>query len=244
VTATEAHDPVIWHDVECGGFEADLPIWEELATKVDPILELGCGSGRVGLHLAQRGHEVWGIDKDPALIAELRERAGSAGLEIHAVLADAAGFDLDRQFGLIAAPMQLIQLLPDREARLRCLGAIAAHLAPGGRAALAIVESSETGIPPSPPLPDVREREGWVYSSMPLGIVREDDALLIERLRQSVDPDGHLDESRDTVRLCVLAATQLEQEADDAGMRPAGHLQVGPTDAHVGSTVVLLEGGG
>jgi SAM-dependent methyltransferase len=236
-----ARDSVIWNEVECGGFEADLPLWGEMAAKGDPILELGCGGGRVALHLARRGHEVWGIDSDRALIAELRDRAGNEGLAVHTAHADATEFALDQRFALILAPMQLIQLLPDDESRGRCLRAIAAHLAPGGMAALAIVESGASGISPSPPLPDVRERDGWVYSSMPLGVIREDDALLVERLRQSVDPDGHLEETRDAVRLQLLSAAQLEDEGKSAGLRPAGRRQIDPTGAHVGSTVVRLE---
>ena len=37
---------VIWHDTECGGYAADLPLWEEMADHaVGPILDLGCGTG-------------------------------------------------------------------------------------------------------------------------------------------------------------------------------------------------------
>ena len=75
---------------------------------------------------------------------------------------------------------------------------------------------------------------------MPLGVIREDDALLVERLRQSVDPDGHLEETRNAVRLQLLSAARLEDDGKSAGLRPAGRRQIDPTDAHVSSTVVLL----
>ena len=66
----------VWHDVECGGYTADLAAWEELADRVDgPVLELGCGTGRVALHLARRGGEVWAVDADPSLLDALRARA-------------------------------------------------------------------------------------------------------------------------------------------------------------------------
>ena len=47
----------------------DLPFWNKLANEMgDPILELGCGTGRLLLPLIQAGHEVVGIDKSyPAL---------------------------------------------------------------------------------------------------------------------------------------------------------------------------------
>jgi SAM-dependent methyltransferase len=241
-TRNEDRRTVVWHDVECGAYEADLPLWEELAEATDgPALELGCGTGRVALHLTRRGHTVVGIDSDADLIAELRERAAAEGLTIGAEQADAAGFSLDENFGLIVAPMQLIQLLPGADSRRECLMAAAAHLAPHGVIALAIVETEMTSVPPSPLLPDVRERDGWVYSSMPLGAIREGDSLLVERLRQTVDPDGHLEDSNDAVRIQMLTAAELEEEGRSAGLSPAGRRRVEPTDAHVGSTVVLLE---
>ncbi|MEK6251154.1 MAG: class I SAM-dependent methyltransferase [Actinomycetota bacterium] len=240
-TRNEERGTVVWHDAECGAYTADLPLWEELAEAADgPVLELGCGTGRVALHLARRGHTVVGIDSDAELVAELRERAAGEGLTVGVEQADAAAFSLDERFGLIVAPMQLVQLLPGADSRRECLSAAADHLASGGCLALAIVAEAQTGIPPSPALPDVRERDGWVYSSMPLGVIREGDSLLVERLRQTVDPDGHLEESHNAVRLRMLSTASVEREGRAAGLTPAGCRRIYATDAHVGSTVVLL----
>jgi SAM-dependent methyltransferase len=234
---------VIWHDVECGAFDADLPLWAELAqASTGPLLELGCGSGRVALHLARLGHRVTAIDSDPALVDALRARAAEEGLEVAARAADAADFELEASFALILAPMQLIQLLDGAGARAACLRACASHMASGACLALAIVEGVPTGVPPSPLLPDVREHEGWVYSSLPLVARHEGAALLVERLRQVVDPEGHLTETRDTVRLQTLSAGRLEEEARSVGLRPIDRRWIEPTSSHVGSTVVVLEG--
>jgi SAM-dependent methyltransferase len=240
-TGNEQDEAVIWHDVECGAYEADLPVWSELAAESGPVLELGCGTGRVALWLAGRGVAMTGLDREPALLEALRARSGEAGLQVRAELGDAADFDLGERFGLVLAPMQLIQLLEGTAARTACLRAIATHLAPGGRAALAIVEGLPGGSPSSPPLPDVRELGGFVYSSLPLGALHEGDSLLVGRLRQVVDPAGTLTESRDDLRLALVGADSLEQEARTAGLRPAGRLQIEATASHVGSTVVLLE---
>ena len=59
-----------------------------------PVLELGCGTGRVALHLARRGHRVTGIDSDAALVGELRQRASAEALPVRAEQADAATFSL------------------------------------------------------------------------------------------------------------------------------------------------------
>ena len=108
-SSERAMEADVWHDVECGAYEADLGLWEELADVAGgAILDLGCGTGRVALHLARRGHRVVGLDADDALLAALEERA--AGLPVGVELGDARGFDLGSEFGLVLAPMQLLQL--------------------------------------------------------------------------------------------------------------------------------------
>jgi SAM-dependent methyltransferase len=247
VSGLEAlQDPVVWHDVECGSYAADLALWEELSDAAGgPILELGCGTGRVALHLARRGYRVTAIDSDAALVGALRQRA--EGLPVRAEQDNAATFSLAERFALILAPMQLIQLLP-HQASAECLRAAVAHLQPGGVLALAIVEETHTGpgarigAPPLPPVPDVRELDGWVYSSLPLDAFEEGDSLVVERLRQTVAPDGQLEESQSAVRLRMLSASSLEKEGQAAGLRRAGRRDIKATENHVGSTAVLMEG--
>lgn len=229
----------IWHDVECGAYSADLGLWEELADRTGgPVLDVGCGTGRVALHLARRGHRVLGLDHDAELLSALAERTD--GLPAEAELADAAAFALGARFGLALAPMQLLQLLdPTRMAG--CLRCMASHLRPDGLAAAAIVADPPPTDAGAPPLPDAREIDGWVYSSLPLESRIEDDAILVRRLRQSVSPRGELSEEVDELRLNRLDAATVEREAEAAGLRPAGRRQVAATAEHVGSTVVLLE---
>ncbi len=229
---------VVWHDVECGAYTADLPLWEELASEAaGGILDLGCGTGRVALHLAKRGHSVTGLDLDAELVAAFNERASGSA---HAVAGDARDFDLEGDFGLMLAPMQLLQLFDGADERVACLRCVAAHLATDGRAAFAIVESMPEVVEDAYPLPDTREVNGWVYSSLPLGARRDAGAIAVSRLRQTVSPTGELSEDVDEVRLLLLSAEDLEAEARTAGLRPAGQHAIDATDDHVGSTVVLL----
>lgn len=233
---------VVWHDVECGGYAADLELWEELAAEADgPVLELGSGTGRVALHLARRGHRVLGLDLDASLVAAANERRGD--LPATAAVGDAREFALNREFGLVLAPMQLLQLLAGPGERIACLAAAAAHLRPGGVAALAIVEDvlGGTNGGGGDVLPDAREVDGWVYSSLPLETVVGDEEIVVRRLRQTVSPRGELSDDVDEIRLRVLSADAVEREGRSAGLRPAGRREIPPTDAHVGSTVVLLE---
>jgi SAM-dependent methyltransferase len=234
---------VVWHEVECGAYTADLPLWEELADQTDePIMELGCGAGRVTLHLAQRqAHLVIGVDWDSDLVSAVWERSGK--LPGDAEVADVRSFELATKFSLVIAPMQLIQLLSDRQDRVDCLSCVIDSMLPGGRAAFAIVEEMPI-FPPgttAPPLPDVRQIEGWIYSSLPLEPVAGPDSILIRRLRQTVDPDGKMREETNEIELAVLPAATLEEEGRSVGLRPLGRREIPPTEAHVGSTVVLFE---
>jgi SAM-dependent methyltransferase len=233
-------DAVVWHEVECGSYEADLRLWEELAGAADgPILELGCGAGRVALHLARRGRDVTGLDSDPDLLARLEERA--EGLQVDVVVGDARRFDLEREFDLVLAPMQILQLLGDAGGRSECLSRVRRHLSRDGVAAIAIVESIPPPAAGASPLPDVREIDGWVYSSLPVDAIERDGAISVRRLRQTVSPEGAMRDETAEVHLATLSARALEEEAGRCGLRPAGRRRIPPTDAHVGSTVVVLE---
>jgi SAM-dependent methyltransferase len=231
---------VIWHDVECGSYGADLPLWEELAQRCeDPVLELGCGTGRVALHLARRGHETIGLDTDGRLLAALEDRA--EGLPLSTVEADARSFALASPAGLVLAPTHLIQLLKGRAERLECLRSIAAALRPGGIFAAAIIEEMPEPDGSPPPLPDVREVEGWVYSSLAIEAAIGPGEIVVRRLRQTVSPAGSLSEEPNEVRIVTFTADSLEADGESVGLHPAGRHEIPPTDLHVGSLVVLLE---
>ena len=242
MTAAAQHNlTVIWHDVECGGYGEDLPVWRVLASAASgPIVELGCGTGRVALDLAGQGHRVTAVDRDEELLSALRRRAAERGLEVDARVGDVSALDLGREFALALAPMQVIQLLSEDERRLM-LAATASALMPGGLLAVSIVEGVPAGGGDLSALPDVAEIDGIVYSSLPLEIFDRGERMAVTRLRQIVTPAGDLTETVDETTLAALDAGQLEAEAGTAGFRPHGRREIPTTEDHVGSTVVLLE---
>jgi SAM-dependent methyltransferase len=240
----------IWHDLECGSYTQDVAVWLELlraaaAGATATVLDLGCGTGRLALRLAAAGHAVTGLDLDRGLVAELRARAAARDLAVEAVEADARRFDLGRQFDAVLAPMQLMQLMGSAAERQALLGCAAAHLRPGGvfAAALLSLEGEAIDADYSEPLPDMRELDGWVFSSQPLAIRTVDDgrAIVLERLRQVVSPAGAIEEQRDEVRLELLGPGRLEQEAQAAGLVVRERRRVAATEDHVGSVVVVAE---
>jgi SAM-dependent methyltransferase len=234
---------VVWQDVECGAYTADLEAWEKLASECSgPVLELGCGTGRVALHLAECGHEVCAIDRDEVFLAAVEQRAAARELPVCVVHAHAEALDLGREFGLAIAAMQLIQMIGDETERAAALRSAAAHLRPGGRLAAAILDGVPLETEGSPaPLPDIREVDGSVYSSLPVEIAAEAERLELRRLRQAVTPAGELDESEHIEALWILEASRLEAEGRAAGLRPAGRIPVPAIDGYVGSVIVVLE---
>ena len=236
--------PSAWHDVECASYAADLPLWRELAEERGaPVLVLGCGTGRVALDLARRGHEVVGLDADEQLVRALAERARAGGLPVRAHTADVRSFELASRHPLALAPMQVAQLLGGAPGRASFLAAVARHLTPGGVLALAVADPFEA-VPPAealPPLPDVLEREGWVLSSTPVEVRDEGDAVAVVRHRQAVSPEGELSEEVATIRLESVTAAALEDEGRAAGYRGLGVRPIPSTPDHVGGSVVLLE---
>jgi SAM-dependent methyltransferase len=233
---------VIWHDLECGSYTADLALWRALAEEQgDPVLDVGAGTGRVALDLARRGHRVTALDRDPLLLAELKRRAD--GLEITAIRADARQFELGTRFALIIVPMQTIQLLGGGAGRRRFLACARRHLKPGGLLAAAITDELELFAPDDGrpmPLPDIRELDGVVYSSQPTAVREELDGFVLERLREMISPEGRRIAEADVIRIDRLRPEELEQEAHAAGLAVLDRGTVPPTRDHVGSLVVML----
>jgi SAM-dependent methyltransferase len=230
---------VIWHDVECGAYAADLPLWRHLAREAGgPVLDVGAGTGRVAIDLARAGHEVTALDVDGELLAELERRAGD--LPIRTLAADARDFDTGTTFALVAVPMQTIQLLPERGG---FFASARRAVAPGGLVALAIAEQlepfeTEIELPP----PDAAEVDGWRFLSQPTAVREVAGGMRIDRLRHTIGPAGERATEPNTIVLAPVTVDGLVQEGEAAGLHRHATLHIAPTPEHVGSEVVVLRG--
>jgi 2-polyprenyl-3-methyl-5-hydroxy-6-metoxy-1,4-benzoquinol methylase len=254
---------VVWHDLECGLYRADLPLWRELAEQAREqrpaarILDVGAGTGRVTLDLARAGHAVTALDLDADLLGALSERATNEGLQVQTVRADARSFALDRgDFALCVAPMQTVQLLGGPAQRAAFMQRARAHLLPGGVLAVAIVtelepfDCTDGDLGPSP---EVAAIEGVEYVSHATRVHLGRRTARIERERRIIHKDDesarvalparvvHAPEpERDVIELDRVSARALQREGLDAGLSHVGVRAVPATEEHVGSEVVVL----
>jgi SAM-dependent methyltransferase len=108
----------------------------QAAEQSHAVLELGCGTGRVTIPIAQAGVEAVGLDNARAMLDVARRKAAAAGVTVRWVTADMASFQLEQRFGLVIIPFRSFLHLLTEADQLACLRRIYEHLLPGGRFAL------------------------------------------------------------------------------------------------------------
>ncbi|MCE7004428.1 class I SAM-dependent methyltransferase [Kibdelosporangium philippinense] len=95
------------------------------------VLELGIGTGRIALPLAQRGVKVRGIDLSRAMVARLHAKPGGQAIDV--TIGDFATTRIPDTFSLVYSVFNTITNLTSQEAQVACFRNVADHLAPGGR---------------------------------------------------------------------------------------------------------------
>jgi SAM-dependent methyltransferase len=236
---------VIWHDLECGGYDHDLALWRELAGH-GPVLDVGAGTGRVALHLAASAAEVTALDSDAQLLDALVTRAAQRDLVVDTVCTDARELDAlaGRDFAAVIVPMQTLQLLGGASGRARFYAGARAALRDGGLLAAALAEAmdgyAEDDADVLPPLPDMCEIDGVVYASRAVAVRDEGDGAVIVRVREVVETDGSHRSEANEIRLDRVDAATVAAEAAPFGFTREPDRCVPQTEEYVGSEVVML----
>ena len=104
-----------------------------------PVLDLACGTGRLTIPLAARGHAMVGLDASATMLSQARLKAAERGVAVGFVEGDMRRFALGRAFPLILITCNSLAHLADHEDLLACLTCAGRHLAPGGRLAFDVV---------------------------------------------------------------------------------------------------------
>lgn len=207
-------------------YVADLPFWQSLAgNQGDPVLELGCGTGRVVMALAQAGHQVWGLDHDLAMLAVLQERLkGREELNVQIVEADLTEFTFQQKFPLILLPCNTYSTLSPVERR-RTLEAVRQHLPTGGVFAASLPAPARLGEIPEA---GETEEEGFFIHPVSGNPVQVSSAW--QRGAEWVEvswhydhllPDGRVERLTRAVRHGLASAEKYLQEFEAAGFEVA-----------------------
>lgn len=116
----------------------DVPFYMDAArASGGPVLELGCGTGRVLIPTARAGVEITGLDRAGGMLTRCRAKLDAEPKEVRdrvtLVERDMRNFDLGRQFALATIPFRAMQHQVTVDEQLAVLGCVRRHLVPGGR---------------------------------------------------------------------------------------------------------------
>jgi SAM-dependent methyltransferase len=139
--STEIYDALAQSIIAGSSVEGDVDFYRRLAGETGgPILDVGCGTGRVAVALAADGHEVVGIDVSAPMLrlAEQRRQTLPADVAVRLSFhqADMTTLDLGRGFALVVTPSRVFQFALTTHAQRQTLAALRSHLRPDGRLVL------------------------------------------------------------------------------------------------------------
>jgi SAM-dependent methyltransferase len=209
-----------WYDHEHDDYQDDIALYADLAAGAGPdVLEIGCGSGRVTLPLAQAGSRVTAVDASATMLARCRARLAAAparvAQRVKLVRADARalGEDVPTTHALAIIPLNTFAHFALPDDRRRVLERVRTHVVPGGRLVLDLDVEGPRRLLAQPGLlwllgtweadapdasPDATARVSHFVSAAPGA---EPDTIAITHLYDAQDARG-------TVRRTVVAMTQ------------------------------------
>ena len=172
-------------------------------------LELGIGTGRIALPLAQRGVPVHGIELSKAMVARLRAKPG--GEEIGVTIGDFATTTVDGTFSVAYLVFNTIQNLTTQAAQVACFRNVAAHLEPGGCFVV------EVGVPELRRLPPGETIRAFHVSETRWGLDEYDVARQGLTSHHFTIVDGKVE--RVSIPFRYAWPSELDLMAELAGMR-------------------------
>ncbi len=185
---------------DTSGWEDRFFFLEAIARYGQPVLDVGCGTGRLLLDLLAQGIDADGIDVSPEMLALLREKADRLGLQPTIYLGSMEEMDLPRRYQAVLVPSSSFQLLTDPASARRAMGRFFAHLQTGGVLVMPFMTLWQEGNPLENEWP-VRE------------IIRPEDGAVFRRWsRSTYDPASECESSEDRYEVTlngeVIAAEQ------------------------------------
>lgn len=134
MTAADPFEAIApFYDLDVHEHDEDLPFYRQIVEMHGTeVLELGCGTGRVALDLADAGASVTGVDISVAMLERARTRAAEAGVAVEWIEGDLLSLDLGHRFDAVLMPLGTIQHLTSAAQIATALARAAAHLDENG----------------------------------------------------------------------------------------------------------------
>ena len=199
----------------------DLDFYRALAEEhPGPILELGTGTGRVALELADAGHEVFGLDLVEPMVEMARRKAEEREIGLTLAIGDLRSFALGQTFGLVLLPYNTLNHLLDLDSLRRALAATAHHMDESSRLVIDTFQPSLSflGADHSEPRPILRYLDPYLQKEVVLSEENHyDPARQVNRIvwRYRV---GETDDARvEEMQMRIFFPMELDAHLEHAG---------------------------
>lgn len=168
-----------------------------------PVLDVGCGTGRLLLDYLAQGIDIDGVDNSPDMLAICRQKAIKLGLTPNAYEQYIERLELPRHYRTILVPSSTLQLITEPSMVTQAVRRLLAHLRPGGALAASFMALWRPGEP--------------LASEFELNAIRPDDGATIRRrIRQHYDPDIECEHTEDLWQIVLngkIVAEELHQRS-------------------------------
>lgn len=201
----------------------DLGFYAEMANKAGgPVLELGCGTGRVLLPLARQGIEITGLDASPSMLQVCTEKLADEPVDLQERVTllegDMTRFDVGDSFHLVTIPFRSFQHLLETQQQLDCLANVHRALAPGGKFILDLFNPwlerlvDKRFREESKPEPEFRMPDGRkvVRTDRTVECDLHTQVVTVELIHSTAHPDGRTERSAQTLSLRYFFRYEVE----------------------------------
>ena len=204
-------------------YREDIPFWMEMAARQgDPILELGCGTGRILIPIAQEGYQVFGLDNDYSMLEVLKKNPllNTTG-RLDVIQADAAVFHLAIKFALVLMPCNTFSTFNEK-GRREILNQVSAHMASDGAFVASITNPELLLSLSSHGDAEIDEIIRHPVTGHPVQVVnsweRNDNIFEVNWHYDHLLPDGTVDRVTFQVNHHIVNSVKYSSEFSNAGL--------------------------